>query len=86
MSAVIAANPLDHPRIGFAFSKKFSRRAVQRNSLKRLLRERFRQAQHGLQAVDLVIFLRGRLPDQPQAETLAIDALWTKLLAACAKR
>lgn len=84
MSAVIAANPLGHARIGFALSKKFARRAVQRNLLKRLLRERFRLNQAMLPAVDLVLFLRAAMPKHPGAEVEVVDQLWSKLLKTCA--
>jgi ribonuclease P protein component len=85
MSAAMAANVLGHPRLGFALAKKHAKRAVQRNRLKRLLREKFRHHQQELQAVDLVVFLRAALPDQPDAEVDAVNRLWTKLSSACAK-
>ena len=85
LSVVLAANTLDHPRIGFALGKKFAKRAVQRNRLKRLLRERFRHSQEQLQAMDLVIFLRSRLPDTANAESEAVERLWNKLDSACAR-
>lgn len=85
LSAVTAANSVGHPRIGFALGKKFAKLAVQRNRLKRLLRERFRHSQEQLQAMDLVVFLRSRLPDTGDAETEAVERLWAKLGSACVK-
>lgn len=85
LSAALAPNELDHPRIGFALAKKFVRRAVQRNRLKRLLRERFRHDQHRLAPMDLVIFLRAALPDSANAETEAVDRLWARLDGACVR-
>jgi ribonuclease P protein component len=85
LSAVLAPNALEHPRIGFALGKKFAKRAVQRNRLKRLLRERFRHRQGGLQAVDMVVFLRSRLTDSANAEVEAVERLWAKLDSTCAK-
>ena len=46
------------PRLGFAIAKKQVRRAVDRNRLKRLIRESFRQNQHDLPDVDIVIMVR----------------------------
>lgn len=85
LSAALVPNGLDHPRIGFALAKKFVRRAVQRNRLKRLLRERFRHEQHRFAAMDLVIFLRTALPDVADAETAAVDRLWARLDSTCAR-
>lgn len=85
MSVVVASNTLGQARLGFALAKKHAKRAVQRNRLKRLLREKFRHHQQNLQAVDLVVFLRATLPDQPNAEVDAVDRLWTKLSSACVK-
>jgi len=85
MSAAVAVNALGHPRLGFALAKKHAKRAVQRNRLKRLLREKFRHQQEQLQAVDLVVFLRAALPDQPDAEVDAVNRLWTKLSSTCVR-
>lgn len=84
MSAVIAVNPLGYPRIGFALGKRFAKRAVQRNRVKRLLRERFRLQQLELSKVDLIFFLRAKLPLAAQAELEAVDQLWRKVLERCA--
>ncbi|MBL8486457.1 MAG: ribonuclease P protein component [Rhodocyclaceae bacterium] len=46
------------PRLGLVIAKKFARRAVMRNLLKRLARESFRAAAAGLASADLVLRLR----------------------------
>lgn len=46
------------PRLGLVVAKKFARRAVMRNLLKRLARESFRAAAPGLPSMDLVLRLR----------------------------
>lgn len=46
------------PRLGLVIAKKFARRAVMRNLLKRLARESFRAAAAGLAPADLVLRLR----------------------------
>ena len=85
LAAVVAANSHGHPRIGFAVGKKFAKRAVQRNRVKRRLREQFRLAQHGLQAVDVVILLRAPLPHAEAAEVQAAAALWNRIIEKCAR-
>ena len=56
--ALAKGNSLGHPRVGMVFSKKNVRRAVDRNRLKRLVRESIRLKQHRLPAVDIVILAR----------------------------
>ena len=45
-------------RLGLAIAKKCARRAVDRNRLKRLVRESFRKQRTGLQGLDLVVMCR----------------------------
>jgi ribonuclease P protein component len=53
-------NGRDHPRLGISIGRKKVRRAVERNRIKRLLRESFRLSKGGLPAgVDLVVVPRG---------------------------
>jgi len=47
-------NSLSHPRLGLAISKKCAKRAVDRNRIKRIFRENFRQHQHKLPNVDII--------------------------------
>jgi ribonuclease P protein component len=49
---------LSQARLGLAVSKKNSRRAVDRNRIKRLIRESFRQHQQELAGLDLVVVSR----------------------------
>lgn len=48
-------NHLGRPRLGLVIGKKTARLAVQRNYMRRVLRELFRNRQADLTAVDLVI-------------------------------
>ena len=52
------SNSLEHPRIGFVIAKKNLRLAVQRNQVKRLLREAFRLKQSRLHPYDIVVLTR----------------------------
>ena len=47
-------NQLGHARLGLAISKKCAKKAVDRNRIKRIFRESFRQNQHQLPSVDIV--------------------------------
>ncbi|WP_343881130.1 ribonuclease P protein component [Rhodanobacter caeni] len=78
-------NELGHARLGLAVSKRVSKRAVERNRIKRLVRESFRQVRHRLPAVDLMVMAREQAANVPGPQLLAeIDTLWNKLLASTA--
>jgi len=78
-----APNDSGVARLGLAISKQVSRRAVERNRLKRLVRESFRRVRHRLPAVDLVVMARAQAAVMDGAQLLAqIDELWDKLLSA----
>ena len=73
-------NELGHARLGLAVSKRVSKRAVERNRIKRLLRESFRRVRSQLPALDLVVMAREQAAGVPGPELLAeLDALWRKL-------
>ncbi len=72
-------NQLGHARIGLVFSKKNLKLAVQRNRIKRQVRESFRH-QTDLPGVDIVILGRQGLVnlDNPSVRK-ALDDLWRRL-------
>ena len=73
-------NGLEHARLGLAISKRVSKRAVERNRIKRLVRESFRRFRTQLPAVDLLVVARDHAAGLPGPELLAdIDQLWKKL-------
>ena len=73
-------NGLEHARLGLAISKRVSKRAVERNRIKRLVRESFRRFRAQLPAVDLLVMARDHAAGLPGPELLAdIDQLWKKL-------
>ena len=55
LMALASPNERGHPRLGLIFSKKNVRRAVDRNRLKRIVRESIRLQQHRLPSVDIVV-------------------------------
>jgi ribonuclease P protein component len=48
-------NKDEPPRLGLAISKKHCRKATARNRIKRAIRESFRQHQHELTGLDIVV-------------------------------
>ncbi|TCS70730.1 ribonuclease P protein component [Sulfuritortus calidifontis] len=56
-------NALGHSRLGLVVARKLLRRAVDRNRLRRRLRERFRLCQPQLGALDIVVRLKRQAPE-----------------------
>ena len=74
-------NELGHARLGLAISKRVSKRAVERNRIKRLIRESFRRMRHQLPAVDLMVMAREQASGASGTQLLVeLDQLWQKLL------
>ena len=53
-----AENNLGFPRAGFIASKRFSKKAVERNRAKRLMREVFRLNKHNLPPFDIIFIAK----------------------------
>ncbi|MDK1023427.1 MAG: ribonuclease P protein component [Gammaproteobacteria bacterium] len=75
-------NQMDRPRIGLILSKRVIPLAVQRNRVKRLLRESFRRHQQDVAGLDIIILARRGLGDLDN-KVILNDAtvLWKKLVA-----
>lgn len=73
----VLARPNAEPlaRLGLAIAKKCARRAVDRNRLKRLVRESFRLERLGLPGLDLVVLCRR---DAVTADNLQLRASLTR--------
>ncbi len=72
-------NSLGHARLGLIFSKRNLKHSVQRNRVKRLVRETFRH-RTDLDAMDIVVLGRQNLARQDnKALHKALDQLWQKL-------
>ncbi len=86
MTLLARENKLNHARLGLAISKKQLRRAVDRNRVKRLIRESFRQHQQQLDGLDCVVMVRSTIATLSNVaifETLAKH--WNELAEKCAK-
>ena len=79
-------NGLMAPRLGMSIAARVVRRAVERNRLRRVIRESFRAHQCELPALDLVIGVR---PSAVSAESArlraALEQLWQKVASTCAR-
>ncbi len=75
-----SVNTQTHARIGFILAKKQLKRAVDRNRVKRVVRESFRYIHCDLDSLDVVVLARSNLQtlDNQQLRQL-IDELWLKL-------
>ncbi|MFC0819956.1 ribonuclease P protein component [Moraxella marmotae] len=56
--AFIAKNDGDTARLGLAITKKKLKKAVDRNRIKRLTREQFRQSKTNLAGIDMVVIVK----------------------------
>jgi ribonuclease P protein component len=73
------------PRLGLAVSVRTAGGGVQRNRIRRIIRESFRLHQHELPGVDLIVSARSRAKDAPPPELHAsLVALWKKVKEQCA--
>ncbi len=71
---------LNHPRLGLVIPKKVLKRAVWRNRVKRIARETFRQNQHSLPNIDLVVIAKPKIENIANSELSAIfRKLWQQI-------
>jgi ribonuclease P protein component len=83
-TAVVQPNGLTAPRLGMSIAARVVRRAVQRNRLRRVIRESFRAHQCELPALDLVIGVRASAVSAESARLrAALEQLWQKVASAC---
>ncbi len=77
-------NPLSHPRLGLIVSKKVSKRAVERNRIKRQVRASFRLHRCRLAAVDFIVAAKPGAERATNAVLrVEIDRLWSRAQRLC---
>jgi len=82
----VGAPRMTAPRIGLAVAVRTAGGSVQRNRIRRIIRESFRLHQHELPAADLIVSARQRARDASGPELhAALAALWKKVTGVCAK-
>jgi ribonuclease P protein component len=71
---------IDRPRVGLVIAKKHIKKAVQRNRIKRLIRESFRYNQHHLHKIDAIVLSRNGMGelDNPAIYRM-LNQLWQKI-------
>jgi ribonuclease P protein component len=76
---VVSGNGGDQARLGLAVSRRRVRLAHERNRIKRVARETFRQRRHGMPAMDVVVLAK------PGAENLPMGDLHREMRQALSK-
>jgi len=78
-------NLANGPRLGLAVSVKVAGTGVERNRIRRAIRESFRLNQHELPAADLVVSARSGARGASGGELRAsLQALWSEVVKRCA--
>lgn len=77
-------NSLAYPRLGITVSKRNARLAVQRNQIKRIIRETFRLQQHKLAGFDIIVIAKFSVTELDKAALGELcNYLWRKLSKRC---
>jgi len=78
---LITPNATENNRIGFAIAKKRVKLAVQRNRIKRIVRESFRLNQHKIPKVDIVIMAKTGIESLENKDIQEqIEKIWQKIV------
>lgn len=73
-------NTINRARLGFIISKKYIKNSVDRNRIRRIIRESFRFSKLILKKFDIVILVKQKISRQDKkALRQKIDLLWEKI-------
>ena len=79
--ALYRPNQCSHPRLGIIISKQHVKRAVDRNLLRRIIRESFRYHRDMLKELDIIVLVRSKWsPLDSKTLRNDIDNLWLLLI------
>ncbi len=85
-SVFAAPNALPFARLGLAVSRRVAPRAVERNRIKRRIREVFRHQQARLTGLDVVVVAQPAAAGAPRATLQgSLDQQWTRVLKQCGR-
>ncbi len=83
-TVLATVNDQEYPRLGLAISRKAASSAVQRNRIKRVIRESFRQNPGDLPAVDVVVMARPLAAKTGNAELgTSLERHWSRVRHKC---
>lgn len=81
---LVIVNEEEHPRLGLAIAKKNIRKAVDRNILKRAIRESFRMHQQQLGTLDIVVLAKKDALHVPLVQLRgSLQKHWLKIISRC---
>lgn len=85
-SIINKANQLSHSRLGIIVSKKSARKAVDRNRIKRIIRESFRLSYQFFPALDLIVVVYPSVMTIKNKQLfIELQQRWLKLATVCKK-
>lgn len=73
-------NALAHARLGIIVGKNIHSRAVDRNRIRRVIRESFRAHLTEIPMIDIVIIVKAKMDLKGQALQDEVDQLWVKII------
>jgi ribonuclease P protein component len=83
---LITPNKQNNNRLGLAIAKKRVKLAVQRNRIKRQVRESFRLNQHNLPEIDIVVMVKSGIDKLENREiNQQLEKIWRKIIQRHAK-
>jgi len=84
---LVRFNQLEHHRLGLVIGKKNVKLSVERNRVKRQIREHFRKEILAVPGLDMVMVARKGLADLSNAELqIEFATLWRRLLRQCSAK